>query len=255
MILWTIIRQLHHLSRSSDPDAAFTAALKQRLAERGYLPARASHVIWFSWQRAVVSFSLLFGLFAGTASYAYYAPEVVPTHPLYGVKSTVETLQVTLTPTADGKERVRLSQLKKHIKQTTVLAEKNKPEAAIQASVVLSNLNKEILHASSAPVASVQEEIMRDEVEVDRDGLADIADQQRAVPADAVEERKIVREMLIDQTKQLNGHISNLINHKRKGATREDVNELEPVDPQQDERPSADEIQPLNPSIMRTLVP
>lgn len=213
MTLWTLIQRLKHMRRGAEPDKAYVAALKERLRSAGYFSQKTSHFYVFSWQRVTASFVLVSGLLVGTASYAFYAPEVVPTHLLYGVKTRLEKWEVTLAPSSD-KERVRLTQLQKHVEQVKTLLNNNKSEVSAQTSVVLNDLNKEIDHASSTPAATEQEEILRDHVVVDRDELSDLADQQKDVPSDAVDEKKLVHQMLVDQTDRLEQHVTTLLEHK-----------------------------------------
>src|SRR5689334_13032048 len=92
------------LSRRANPDANFARTLKQQV-----IGPQASRTLRIkTWISRMASVLLITVPLAGvsTAAYAYSSPDVLPQHPLYGVRLALESVEERLTP-ADQKEAVQ----------------------------------------------------------------------------------------------------------------------------------------------------
>ncbi|HEU0051001.1 MAG TPA: hypothetical protein VFQ60_03005, partial [Patescibacteria group bacterium] len=137
------------------------------------------------------------------------------------LRATLEKLELTVAPTPQAKEQIRLKQIKRHIEQVRVLALKNKPQVTAQTKILLNDLNtvKEAVQASASNTTSTNaadnEQILQDNVVLDQEELADIADQQKTIDSSSSEEKRMVDQMLIDQTTRIEAHVDHLIQHRQ----------------------------------------
>ncbi|MFA4845294.1 MAG: DUF5667 domain-containing protein [Patescibacteria group bacterium] len=97
-------RQLNRLSKQGQPSKAFREALWLKLSQEHacLYPESASFSRSFRWS-AVLLTALVVVFTMGTGVYAYESPEVVPGHPLYVVKSSIESLEEGLARTPEAR--------------------------------------------------------------------------------------------------------------------------------------------------------
>ena len=242
MTLWSIKNRLSKMSRRAAPDRGFVLSLHNKLQEAGYL-AKPKFTLWkLSWKRMAVSFALLLSVGVGaTATYAYESPDVLPDHPLYGLRTTLEKIELTVQSTSEGKENVRLKQLVRHLRDTRTLAIGEKPQVTEQTNVVLNDLADAMKDepATSAEAISEQEEYLRASVELDHQELKDIVDDQKAVRDEAAqpedlspdtdadpivikqekqivsEDKKRVSQALVEAVDRASQHVKALRDHQR----------------------------------------
>ncbi|MBM3205064.1 hypothetical protein FJZ48_03750 [Candidatus Uhrbacteria bacterium] len=115
MNLWNIKRRFASMSRHARPDREFVNALRRELQIKGYLsvPYFQRFHVW--WKRALATSSLvIFGLI-GTGTYAYASPSVLPDHPLYPVRTTLEQAELNVARGAKAKARVQSKLIARHL--------------------------------------------------------------------------------------------------------------------------------------------
>lgn len=95
--------KLWRLSRRVRPDADFLARMESVLSERGALVRGATSVA-FRFAGAACAFALVLG---GTTTYAYASESVLPTHPLYSLRETVESIEQSAALDAEAKANVQ----------------------------------------------------------------------------------------------------------------------------------------------------
>ncbi len=106
--------KLWKMSRRAQPDAAFV----ERLASR-FTPERAARFAYRSaFRMAAAACAVVLVLGGGTASYAYASESVLPDHPLYGLRETVESLQER---TALDKAAVQRNLVERRLHEITVM--------------------------------------------------------------------------------------------------------------------------------------
>lgn len=216
MILWNMKRRLSSISRQAKPDREFVISLQKMLGEKGYLRPARSQVLLFSWRRAAVFFSLAGSLLVGTGTYAYVSPDVLPDHPLYGLRTTIEQAELTVARNPEAKAKVQLKQLRRHLQEERLLADRNQPLALAHTSVVLNDLSDTV---KAMPIASSSTEDGADDIQaeeeadaratvaMDRQALEEMADDQKDLSAD---EAKIFNRVLKDQVDRTDEHVQSL---------------------------------------------
>jgi len=137
-----LTQKLKSIGRHGKPSKQFVLTLEKKLIEKG-ASVTAVNVQDQSVQRdsfffratrySAVALSLILCLSVGTSAYAYSSEDVLPDHPLYGLRQAVEVIeeQVAVTPT--WKERVVKKHLERKQKEIQRLLErrpelKNLPE-------------------------------------------------------------------------------------------------------------------------------
>jgi len=242
MILWSIKNRLSSISRRAAPDRGFVLSLRNKLQEAGYVETPRFTLWKMSWKRAAVSFSILLSVgFGATATYAYESPDVLPDHPLYGLRVAMENVELKAASTPEAKENVRLKQLSRHLRDTKNLALAEKPLVVEQTKTVLNELSTEIanetaISADAGSDQSDQEDYLRATVATDKQDLADIADEQKDEQTAAVEststdeadkamnkierdsgvqEKRRIKQALVEIVDRAQQHIKDLRDHQR----------------------------------------
>ena len=117
-------RALARLSRRADPSRDFIASLHKRLEDTGYLaPAVRRAPVWKLCGAGLLALLLVF---IGTGSYAYASDDVLPDHPLYPLRQTIEQAELNLSPmvTHAPKEKIQAKILARRLKEIKIIREK-----------------------------------------------------------------------------------------------------------------------------------
>lgn len=119
MFDWILSRKLNRIARRADPSHAFIVALEKRF--RGGRPTHTT-----MWKVAMTSMTSAGVLFLGTGTYAYASENVVPDHPLYGVRQTIEQAESALAFTPTLKARVGVHLMSRRLREEEVVAKRRK---------------------------------------------------------------------------------------------------------------------------------
>ena len=139
MILWNLKRRLKRIGERAAPDREFVLRLQAHLGEAGYFSVRSPFVLPV-WRSAMASVAVICSLGMGTASYAYASDTVLPDHPLYGVRLSLEAIENHLTFSAQQQEQVRLKHTYRRLSEVRLMAMKNHALDADHADKVVNSL-------------------------------------------------------------------------------------------------------------------
>jgi len=217
---WNITRLLSRMSRRAAPDRAFDLALRHKLADAGYLPMRRFGSFAFpSWKTAGVSFSLALSLAGGTGVYAYTSNEVLPSHPLYGVRVALERAELDLPQSEQQRGNIRLKHLQRRVSEAGKLNARHLPVPKSHREELLANLaavsaaSQEESDVSDS--ASEQANESRELVNMDHQELSDLIDERQA--ADSDEDVRVIDDELSHQMERVNEDLKRMENDREAG--------------------------------------
>lgn len=122
--------KLRRLAKRASPDRATHKAMRQALQHAGYLPKQPvwmpAHTSISARSMAVLSSVVVISLVSATGSYAYVADEVVPDHPLYTVRQTIERAELSFATSVEAKARVNQRLEERRAREAAVLEKKRK---------------------------------------------------------------------------------------------------------------------------------
>lgn len=182
-------RKLERIGRRADPSRAFIVALGKRLRY-----GRPKHTAL--WKVAMTSMTSVSVLLLGTGSYAYASDSVLPDHPLYGVRQTIESAESALAITPTLKARVDVQLLRRRLQEEKVLAKRKK-------AITVDHVNRFVAQAEKAIEANRQTD-RRTGVELD--ATISSMEQEHASLLEQLREEKL----LDDQTSELQGRVKML---------------------------------------------
>ncbi|MEK7116247.1 MAG: DUF5667 domain-containing protein [Patescibacteria group bacterium] len=121
---WLLEKKLRDLGAHADPSPRFVRVLQKKLKHE------LNHPIWWisSWKWAVSATTVLTLVGSGTVAYAYASDAVLPDHPLYGVRTTLENIEASLTANADQKVHVELKIIKRRLHEVEALSSRKKAD-------------------------------------------------------------------------------------------------------------------------------
>lgn len=109
--------KLWQFSRRARPDAEFLARMDEALRERGAV-MRGVGSAAFRLAGAACAFVLVLG---GTTTYAYASESVLPTHPLYSLRETVESFEQSTALDAESKANVQRKLVERRLHEIRVM--------------------------------------------------------------------------------------------------------------------------------------
>ena len=137
---WLLERKLKKLGHKADPDPKFLHALEKQLKQQ------SGHRTWWiqGWKVALGSITAVSLISSATGVYAYNSDNVTPDHPLYSVRTALESVEMSLATTPEQKAHVTINHLARRVKEQEVLQSKHKtvPKEVIQK--IETDLEKQI---------------------------------------------------------------------------------------------------------------
>ena len=130
--------KLWRMSKRAQPDAAFVARLAARFTP--HQATRSAHLATFKFATAVCAIVLL--LSGGTSAYAYSSDEVLPDHPLYGLRETVESVEEKVAITQDSKQAVQRKLLQRRLKEIRSMRQRKLQVAPTLVNKIQDRLEK-----------------------------------------------------------------------------------------------------------------
>jgi ribonuclease P protein component len=130
--------KLWKMSKRAQPDAAFVARLATRFAPQQ--PTRSAHLATVKFATAACAIVLL--LSGGTSAYAYSSDEVLPDHPLYGLRETVESVEEKVAITQDSKQAVQRKLLQRRLKEIRSMRQRKLQVAPTLVNKIQDRLEK-----------------------------------------------------------------------------------------------------------------
>lgn len=147
-------RKLKKLGHHADPDPQFLRVLEKRLR------AQTGHPMWWvrGWKVAVGGLTAISLATSATSVYAYNSDDVLPDHPLYGLRTTIENVETSLATTPDAKARIQINHLVRRVKEQQMMVKKHKPVPTEVLTNIEKDLSSQIDNAATL-ATSTQEEI------------------------------------------------------------------------------------------------
>lgn len=168
---WIFERKLKKLGQEADPDPRFVRLLEKRLQSAAGLPMRNVSV----WKWAVGCMSSASLVFSGAGAFAYTSDSVIPGHPLYGLRSSVERLEVALAAQPSSRVRISLKHLERRlhehqllkkqqgsVSKTNVTAFINQLNRLVEESDALSDAERNEVNEKAVTLKSTEESIATD---------------------------------------------------------------------------------------------
>ncbi len=123
MTNWLLERKLKHLGQKADPSPAFLRSLEKQLKQK------SGHGTWWiqGWKVAVGGLTAVSLMSGATGVYAYNSEDVTPDHPLYSVRTALETVETSMATNPEQKARVGIKHLERRVKEQQVMQSKHKP--------------------------------------------------------------------------------------------------------------------------------
>lgn len=187
MKLIPISWRLKLLSRKAAPRPEFERELRLKLLERG-LGATPTRIPFYMRTAGVIaSIVLVFG--AGTATYAYTSDDVLPEHPLYPIRQSVEDAEGALALTPRMRDRIARKHLARKVREIEVL-KRRVPQMQVEdkpAGVALERL--QVVMQKGLETDATVEEIKQDIVKEVREAKRQIVNPQLRRQLKIIEKR------------------------------------------------------------------
>lgn len=207
MFDWMLARKLDRIGRKANPDAAFVRSLKQRIV--GKPRSVVSH-----WKKAAVgSITSASLLLLGTGAFAYSSDVVLPDHPLYPVRQTLEKVEVKLSFTLEQKAKVQLDHLERRLKEQQLLNKSNKPIDPARVKRFVGETEAEIDAVGSIP-GPRGAELDQATAKVEQDFAATLVQAKEQTKDDTEKEK--INSMLDEQTDAIEAHVKKLHEKRQK---------------------------------------
>ncbi len=128
-MIWFLARKLRIMGKRADPRPAFARAMRADLIVKGYLPRHPSLRRWMVRHAAAASIILTTMAVGATGAYAYSSDEVLPDHPLYPVRQTLERIEERVVAPAPPhfKERVLAQLARRRTHEVQMMVAKHRP--------------------------------------------------------------------------------------------------------------------------------
>jgi len=119
---WFLKRKLKQLGRQGDPSPVFVRSLENKLRQQ------TGHPFWWvRWSRTIMAtMSTLAITTSATGAYAYSSEDVLPDHPLYALRETIESINERVTLTPQGRAAVHQRNLQRHVHDLHKMEEKKR---------------------------------------------------------------------------------------------------------------------------------
>jgi hypothetical protein len=150
MFDWFLKRKLKRLGRHAEPDPAFLRALERQFV----MHAKTSRPSSVAWKYAVASLVGVAFLASGTGAYAYSSDSVLPEHPLYPIRESIERVEESAAVTPRLKATVQLRHLARRVHEQKLLRQKRSSVQEQQAARFLQTMERAIQAGETlSPVA------------------------------------------------------------------------------------------------------
>ncbi|MDO8617772.1 MAG: hypothetical protein Q7N87_02715 [Candidatus Uhrbacteria bacterium] len=216
MKFFSIHHLLHRLQRRARPDRRFVNSLRQTLMEAGFLPASRRVLsgvegfsFWHSWKMAAASLSMIMSLGTGTVVYAYASDAVLPDHPLYPIRTTIEQAEWQFARSLEEKERIQFRHTRRHVRELRQFSIRDQMPPQAHRQRILQELKQ--ASASSSVFGDESDELqkyLREILKIERRELNEIFNQQQE--ASNEDDLKETRGLLKNQAEEIDQHMGSL---------------------------------------------
>jgi hypothetical protein len=135
---WFLRYRLNKISKKAEPSRNFVFQLEKALKKE------IGHPLWWmQWSKTAASVACVsMALGSGTGVYAYSSEEVVPEHPLYGVREQIEQVETKLAFSEQAKTEVEIKHLKRRVLEAQKLRERHRPLQAAKIETLLQRVQQ-----------------------------------------------------------------------------------------------------------------
>lgn len=241
MILWNLKRTLQRIGKRAAPDREFVLRLQSRLAEKGYVPTQV-RVASPVWRPVVASTAMLLSLSAGTATYAYASDTVLPDHPLYGVRLSLEKVENRLAFSVKQQEQIRLKHAYRRLNEVRLMAQKNRDLDAEHAETVASFVSEAATMMRKN--ATVEENTVgsAEDMAVSSSDLPEVTvEHALTAPLEDAEDKKKDTQLLMRRVDDLDHQLKTIEKNTQKDDEKgeevspHDLDEVEPIEDAEDQ--------------------
>ncbi len=181
--------KLKKLGEKANPSRDFVMSLEQRLKQENGHPAW-----WIQWSRvAAIGASTFVLLASGTGAYAYTSDEVLPNHPLYGLREGIEQVETKLAVSPERKTKIRIKHLQRRLEEARKLQRKNVPIGKDRVIEAARKIRNEIEAVEKLPEKEHQK-IEQDAIKLEKTKLKLLEESKAATKSD--QDRKQYEEIL-----------------------------------------------------------
>lgn len=200
---WFVKWKLHKISIKANPDAAFVLRLEKELVSRIGVTTP-----WLTWGRMAVSTACIITVLgSGTGAYAYTSDEVVPDHPLYGMRQTIENVEMKLATTEEAKTHVEMKQLNRRIKEAQKLRALNRPLQAAKLEQ-MSQKVQALIKKVDVNDPKMKEEVRQAALHIEKAHVDLLEGSQEDLKSE--EEKRTIRELIQTERKTIREHLQNM---------------------------------------------
>lgn len=230
MMTWLLKHNLRSVGKSASLDPQFRRALRESLADRGYVSTSLIRRVPV-WKTGFALSGMVLSMGTGTGVYAYTSDNVLPDQPLYSVRQQIESVETRLARTPDSLEAVRLKHLGRRVHEAQILHTQNKPLSASHVAALTVGVQS-VTKDAPIPPASESEVEISDMMGIESKEIAELASQRR--DADTDEDRKRIDDLVGERVKTVEKSVKKLqekhaIRQIKKAEKSEDPGD-EPVD-------------------------
>lgn len=150
---WLLERKLNKLGRRADPDPRFKGILEKHLKKEVGHPAWWIHT--WKWVVSATTIAAIAG--SGTAVYAYSSDAVLPSHPLYGIRTSIENVEESLAVKPEDKVNVKLKLIKRRMHEVELLLKNNKSVPPETEKEIESKMEQAVEASNELPEPTIDE--------------------------------------------------------------------------------------------------
>lgn len=157
---WFLQRKLQKIAKKAEPSRDFVLQLEKTLKQD------IGHPFWWmQWSKVAASLactSVVLG--SGTGVYAYTSDDVLPEHPLYGVREQIEQVETKLAFSDQAKTEVEMKHLKRRVNEAQKLRELRRPLQAAKIETLLQrvqSVSKRVEQSSPEVKAKLDQSVHR----------------------------------------------------------------------------------------------
>jgi hypothetical protein len=167
---WFTDSKLNKIGDRANPDPRFVRALESKLKKEMGHPAW-----WIRWSRlGAMATSVVFVFSGAMGAYAYNSPNVLPDHPLYGLRQALERAELQLATSPEKKTQVQAKHLERRIEELEQLLLKQQGKDPEKFKEISDRLQEKLEEAGKASAEHKSESPPNDARESHIDKLREI---------------------------------------------------------------------------------
>lgn len=204
---WFLQRKLQKIAKKAEPSRDFVFQLEKTLKKD------IGHPFWWmQWSKVAASaacVSLVLG--SGTGVYAYTSEEVIPEHPLYGVREQIEQVETKLARSEQAKTEIEIKHLKRRVFEAQKLRERHRPLQAAKIETLLQRVQQ--ISQKMQQASPEMQNALGQSIERLRQAQLDLLEKTEQASS-IKEEKQKIREMLQQERAAMREYKKELLKQK-----------------------------------------